>query len=65
VFILAIGVPRATSRGAFVGLIGGMAAVGAVATFLPQIAFLWHNVVGVVAVLVIGLLVSLSQRKPD
>jgi SSS family solute:Na+ symporter len=65
VFVLAIGVPRATSRGAFVGLVAGMAAVGAVATFLPKVAFLWHNVVGVVAVLVVGLLVSLSQRRPD
>jgi Na+/proline symporter len=65
VFMLAIGVPRATARGAFVGLIAGMAAVAAVATFLPWIAFLWHNVVGVVAVLVVGLVVSLSQRKPE
>jgi Na+/proline symporter len=63
VFILAIGVPRATALGAFVGLIAGMAAVASVATFLPAIAFLWHNVVGVVAVLVTGLLVSLSQPK--
>ena len=31
VFVLAIGVPRATGRGAFVGLIAGMGAVAAVA----------------------------------
>jgi Na+/proline symporter len=61
VFVLAIAFKRATGHGAFVGLIGGMATVGLVATFTP-IAFLWHNVVGVVAVLVIGGLVSLVTQ---
>jgi solute:Na+ symporter, SSS family len=65
VFILAIGVPRATSRGAFVGLIAGMASVAAVATWLPKITFLWHNVVGVVAVLVVGFAISLTQGQLD
>jgi solute:Na+ symporter, SSS family len=64
VFVLALGVPRATSRGAFVGLIAGIAAVAYVATQMPQIAFLWHNVVGVVSVVVVGSIVSLSHR-PD
>jgi Na+/proline symporter len=58
VFILAVGFPRATPTGAFVGLIGGMTAVGFAAT-LTDVAFLWHNVTGAVAVVVIGLLVSL------
>ena len=58
VFILAVGFPRATPSGAFVGLIGGMTAVGFAAT-LTDVAFLWHNVTGAVAVVVIGLLVSL------
>jgi solute:Na+ symporter, SSS family len=58
VFILAIGFPRATATGAFVGLIGGMTAVGLAATF-TKVEFLWHNVTGAVAVVVIGLLVSL------
>jgi solute:Na+ symporter, SSS family len=58
VFILAIGFRRATSTGAFVGLIGGMVAVGLAAS-LTDVAFLWHNVTGAVAVVVIGLLVSL------
>jgi Na+/proline symporter len=58
VFILAIAFPRATPTGAFVGLIGGMTAVGFAATF-TRVAFLWHNVTGAVAVVVIGLLVSL------
>jgi SSS family solute:Na+ symporter len=57
VFILAIGVKSANGHGAFVGLIGGMTAVGLVATF-TRIEFLWLNVVGAVAVTVIGVAVS-------
>ena len=58
VFILAIGFPRATGTGAFVGLIAGMSAVAWFATFTP-VAFLWHNVIGAVAVVIVGLAVSL------
>jgi SSS family solute:Na+ symporter len=58
VFILAIASKRATGTGAFVGLIGGMATVGYVATY-TKVEFLWLNVVGAVAVYVIGLAVSL------
>ncbi len=70
VFVLALGVPRATGRGAFVGLIAGIVAVALVATQLPWIAFLWHNVVGVVVVVIVGYAVSLSHplppsRQPD
>jgi Na+/proline symporter len=57
VFILAIAAPRATGNGAFVGLLAGMASVFAVAKFTP-IAFLWHNVVGAVVVVAVGILVS-------
>ncbi|MCX6537642.1 MAG: sodium:solute symporter [Acidobacteria bacterium] len=62
VFILAIGIKRATSRGAFWGLLAGMAAVAMVATF-TTIAFLWHNVVGAVVVVVVGMLISLTERR--
>jgi Na+/proline symporter len=58
VFVLAAGVPWATSNGAFVGLIAGMASVGWAATF-TNVAFLWHNVIGVVACVAVGLAVSL------
>ena len=61
VFILAIAFPRATPAGAFVGLIAGMVCVGIAAT-LTDVAFLWHNVTGAVAVVVAGLLVSLFTR---
>lgn len=58
VFILAIGVRRATGNGAFIGLLAGMTAVGLTAAFTP-IAFLWHNVIGAAVVVVVGLAVSL------
>jgi Na+/proline symporter len=60
VFVLAIGTKRATSRGAFWGLLGGMAAVALVAHY-TSIAFLWHNVVGCAAVVGIGMVVSLLE----
>jgi solute:Na+ symporter, SSS family len=63
VFILAIAFPRATPNGAFVGVIAGITAVGLAATF-TSVAFLWHNVTGAVAVVVIGLLVSLITSPP-
>lgn len=64
VFILAIMIKRATARGAFWGLLCGIAAVAAVATFTP-IAYLWHNVVGAVVVVTVGLLLSLTDTpKP-
>ncbi len=61
VFILAIAVPLATGTGAFVGLIAGMASVAWVTKF-TNIAFLWHNVVGAVVVVAVGLMVSLMTR---
>jgi solute:Na+ symporter, SSS family len=57
VFILAIGFKRATANGAFLGLIAGMTCVGLAATY-TKVAFLWHNVIGAVAVVTVGLLVS-------
>jgi solute:Na+ symporter, SSS family len=62
VFILASVFPRATGTGAFVGLIAGMALVAAAAAFTP-VAFLWHNVIGAVVVVVVGLLVSALTRS--
>jgi Na+/proline symporter len=60
VFILAILVKRATAAGAFWGLIAGMAVVLTVA-FSPwtrDIAFLWHNLIGAVVVVIVGSAVS-------
>jgi Na+/proline symporter len=63
VFVLAIGTRRATGRGAFWGLIAGMAAVAWVA-FNTSISFLWHNVVGVVVVVIVGMLLSYTEPRP-
>ena len=60
VFVLAVGVPRATAAGAFWGLVGGMLAVAAVAT-TTSISFLWLNLVGTVAVFAVGSLVSRAR----
>jgi Na+/proline symporter len=60
VFILAIGVPRATANGAFIGLIAGMASV-AWAASATSVAFLWHNVIGAVVVVVVGVVVSRAR----
>ena len=57
VFVLAVGVKRATSTGAFWGIVGGMATVMAVAV-TTSISYLWLNVVGAVAVFFVGSLVS-------
>jgi solute:Na+ symporter, SSS family len=62
VFILAVGFRRATGNGAFVGLIAGMACVAAAARF-TTVAFLWHNVIGALAVMIVGLAVSMASKK--
>jgi len=60
VFLLAM-IPGTRGTAAFVGLIGGMAAVAAVSLGAPEISFLWHNVVGAVTVVVIGVGMSLTM----
>jgi Na+/proline symporter len=59
VFALAILTRRASGTGAFVGLLAGMATVAAVAFGRPDISFLWHNVIGAVVVVLVGLPLSL------
>ena len=61
VFVLAIGTRRATGTGAFVGLIAGMASVAHVAFWYPEISFLWHNVIGVAAVVLVGMTISVRS----
>jgi Na+/proline symporter len=63
VFGLAVLTPRATARGAFYGLLAGMLAVFLVSQ-LTSIAFLWYNVVGAVAVFVVGLLITAIAPGP-
>jgi SSS family solute:Na+ symporter len=63
VFLLAM-IPRARAPGAFIGLISGLTVVGIVNFREPAVAFLWHNVIGAVAVVVIGMLISLLAAPP-
>jgi SSS family solute:Na+ symporter len=62
VFLLAVLWKRANGHGAFVALIVGMVTVAWVAT-TTSISFLWHNVVGAVAVFVVGAIVSEILRS--
>jgi Na+/proline symporter len=59
VFLLAM-IPRTRALGAFVGLLAGMGAVAAVNFGAPSVSFLWHNVVGAVVVVAVGVLLSLG-----
>jgi len=69
VFILALGTKRVNGHGAFVGLIAGLATVFVVA-FHPatkSISYLFHNVIGAVVVVGVGVVVSVltgGQRRP-
>jgi solute:Na+ symporter, SSS family len=65
VFLLAM-VRGASGWGAFIGLIAGMSAVATVNFQAPAVSFLWHNVIGAVVVVIVGMLVSLAipSRKP-
>jgi len=62
VFLLAM-IPRATSLGAFVGMITGLAAVSVVNFRAPRVSFLWHNLIAVVVVLAVGLALSALSPK--
>jgi SSS family transporter len=64
VFLLAM-MKKVNALGAFVGLIAGMTAVGIVNFGRPEVAFLWHNVIGAVTVVIVGLGVSaIVPSKP-
>ena len=63
VFVLAIGFRRATADGAFVGLFAGMASVALVES-AADVSFLWNNVIGTLAVVVVGLAVSRLRPTP-
>ena len=61
VFILAVAFPFVSANAAFVALLAGMGSVAYAATY-TKVAFLWHNVIGAVAVVVVG--VALSAVLP-
>jgi Na+/proline symporter len=64
IFLLAM-IPRARALGAFIGLLCGMAAVAAVAIFIPSVSFLWHNLIGAVVVVLVGLALSAFSAGPQ
>lgn len=61
VFVLAFAVKRATGRGAFYGLIFGVASVW-IASRYTDIAFLWFNLIGCFVVVIVGYLISLTDN---
>jgi Na+(H+)/acetate symporter ActP len=64
VFVLALTFPRANGHGAFIGLLSGIVFVVFFA-FNPAtrgISYLWHNPLGVIVVMVVGVTVSLLTR---
>jgi Na+/proline symporter len=64
VFLLAM-IKRTRALGAFVGLLAGMGAVAAVSFGAPQVSFLWHNVIGAVVVVVVGLALSVGRADQE
>jgi len=64
VFILAVGFPRANGNGAFVGMIAGMTVIVSLATF-TKLAFLWHNPIGAIVVVSVGMTVSLMTGNRE
>ena len=50
-------VARATSNGAFLGLFAGMGSVAYLIAY-TRVAYLWHNLIAAVVVVVVGLLIS-------
>lgn len=66
VFLLALAFRRANGHGAFVGLLAGLTSV-VIFAFHPKtrdVSYLWHNPLGVVVVIVVGMAVSLATGRP-
>jgi len=64
VFLLAM-IPRAKGVGAFIGLLSGMGVVAAVTFGAPSISFLWHNVIGAVTVVIVGVGLSMFGKAEE
>jgi solute:Na+ symporter, SSS family len=65
VFVLALGFRRSNGHGAFAGLLTGICTV-VVFAFHPatrSVSYLWHNPIGVVVVVVVGLTVSALTKR--
>jgi SSS family solute:Na+ symporter len=65
VFILAM-VPKSNGVGSFFGLFAGMGVVAAVTFGAPEVSYLWHNVIGALTVLVVGVVLSrFGKAEPE
>ncbi|MDQ3714149.1 MAG: sodium:solute symporter [Acidobacteriota bacterium] len=64
VFVLAFVVKRARARGAFFGLLFGIASVW-IASFYTDIEFLWFNVIGCLVTVGAGYLISLTVEEEN
>ena len=64
VFVLAFVVRRARSRGAFFGLLFGIASVW-ISSLYTDIEFLWFNVIGCVVTVIAGYLISLTVKGEE
>jgi Na+/proline symporter len=62
VFVLAFVVRRANARGAFFGLLFGIASVW-IASWYTSIEFLWFNVIGCLVTVFAGYLISLTKQN--
>lgn len=62
VFVLAFVVKRARARGAFFGIMFGIASVW-IASRYTEIEFLWFNVIGCLVTVIAGYLISLTVRE--
>jgi len=63
VFLLAM-IPGARAVGAFFGLFAGMGVVAAVTFGAPSVSFLWHNVIGALTVVLVGMGLSTIGSRP-
>jgi len=64
VFVLAFACPKVRGRGAFWGVLAGEAVIFA-CWYFTAIAFLWYNVLGCLAVVATGLLITACDRRRD
>ncbi len=58
IFMLAM-IPMVRAWPAFIALIAGMSSVAWVSYNLPAMSFLWHNVIGALAVVIVGVVLSI------
>jgi Na+/proline symporter len=64
VFVLAVGTKRTNGNGAFAGVLAGFLAVQLVAWY-TGISFLYYNLVGTVAAVALGYIMSLAFPTPE